>query len=168
MRRRAPVPELSEGTADDIPFGAHTFDLVFSVDVIHHVSDSKDYFEEAKRILAPTGKLCTVTDSTQMIRNRRPLSYYWPASVEVDIERYPRVDSLRDQMQEAGFRDIETMEISAPFTFHDAAAYREKAFSCLRMIAEQAIQEGLERLESDLRYGAIDGLTEYVCIWGTA
>jgi SAM-dependent methyltransferase len=171
MRRQAPSHErltVVDGCAQDLPFADGFFDVVFSVNVIHHVSDRPAHYREARRVMAQGGMICTVTDSTEMIRKRKPLSQYWPTSAEADIKRYPTVDSLLDQMHEAGFVDLVAHEIRTPVVVRNATPFREKAFSCLHMISDAEFQAGLDRLESDLRNGPVDGLSEFVCIWGKA
>ncbi|MHC4401423.1 MAG: class I SAM-dependent methyltransferase [Planctomycetota bacterium] len=169
MCRHAPVHNrlvLLDGTAGSLLFDADFFDLVFSVSVIHHVTDLGAHFREAKRTLRFGGMICTVTDSTEMIRNRRPLSVYWPSSAQADIKRYPTVDSLLDHMSRVGFTDLETGEIRAPFAVMYSTPYQEKAYSCLHLISEEELGVGLRRLESDLQKGPVEGLSESVCIWG--
>ena len=45
------------GAADKLEFPAGTLDLVFSVDVIHHVKDRPAYFREAYRVLRKDGRV---------------------------------------------------------------------------------------------------------------
>ena len=91
------------GRAEDLDFPSASFDLVFSVDFIHHVTDHAKYIRIAARVLRPGGLLCTVTDSAEDIRRRRPLSTYFPETVEVELARYPSIDVLRSDMEQAGF-----------------------------------------------------------------
>ena len=58
------------GSAESLEFQNDFFDLLFSVDVIHHVRDRPAYFQAAYRILKTDGHLCTVTDSETIIRRR--------------------------------------------------------------------------------------------------
>jgi SAM-dependent methyltransferase len=169
MRRHAAFHqrlEVLEGSAERLPFDDDFFSLVFSVNLIHHIVDRLAYFLEAKRVVVPGGMVCTVTDSTEMIRNRKPLSQYWPSTATVDIKRYPTVGSLLDNMSQVGFFDLATREIRIPFSVSDSSLYRDRAFSCLHLISEAEFRQGLARLESDLREGPVNGLGEYVCIWG--
>jgi len=155
-----------KGVAEELPFEASFFELAFSVNVIHHIKNTKDYFQEALRVLKPHGLICTATDSERIIRNRRPLAQYWPGTVEVDLGRYPKIELLRQQMAEAGFVDIEEHETYRTFEVADAAPYREKAFSCLHLISEEEFLSGLHRLEKDLKTGPVHGIGEFVFLWG--
>ena len=169
MRRHAPAHarlSVCDGSAESLPFEDTFFDLLFSVNVIHHVLDPGRHFEECLRVLTPGGRVCTFTDSTDMIRRREPLSRYWPASIEADIERYHSIDTLLGNIRHAGFINLTTREIRKTSRITDAAPYREKAFSCLRLIDDSQFTEGLRRLEDDLRKGSVQWTSEYVCIWG--
>jgi len=155
-----------EGVAEELPFKASLFDFAFSVNVIHLIKNTQDYFCEALRVLKPDGLICTATDSERIIRNRKPLAQYWPGTVEVDLVRYPKIELLRQQMTEAGFVDIEEHETYRTFEVADAAPYREKAFSCLHLISEEKFLAGLQRLETDLKTGPVHGMSEFVFLWG--
>lgn len=154
------------GFAEKLPFVEDFFDLVFSVDVVHHLEDTGSYFGEAFRVLTPRGVVCTVTDSEEIIRNRKPLAVYWPATVQVDLARYPPIPLLREQMISAGFVDREESYIETPYEIADSTPYREKAYSCLRLISQEEFLIGLRRLEADLRKGFVQGVMQYVSVWG--
>lgn len=171
MLQHAPSHEnirFAEGTAEKFPFEDTIFDLIFSVNVIHHVSETADYFREAMGYLKPGGMICTVTDSPRIIRDRSPLTHYWPGTALADLVRYHDISRLREQMGSAGFVDIEEHEISAPFEIRDSSPYKGRAYSCLHFISEDEFLEGLRRLEDDLKAGPVQGVTEFVCIWGTS
>jgi len=168
LRHSANVPglELCVGSAEKLSLNEGFFDLVFSVDVIHHLKDTRAYFGEAFRALRPLGAICTVTDSEEIIRSRNPFTVYWPGTVQVDLARYPPIPRLREQMASVGFAGIEESQIEMPYKIIDSAPYRMKAFSCLHLISEQEFLNGLRRLEQDLRMGPVPGLMRYVCVWG--
>lgn len=154
------------GRAEHLGFAAEAFSLVFSVDVIHHVSDKAAFYREATRVLQPGGFVCTVTDSEEIIRRREVLSGYFPETVEVELARYPRLADLEGRMAEAGLASLGTVLVEEPFEITDAQPYRDKAFSSLHLISEQAWQAGLERLEQALARGPIRGKSRYACLWG--
>jgi SAM-dependent methyltransferase len=164
---RSPNISFERGHSEQLPFLTDFFDLVFSVDVIHHVTDRHAYFAEAHRVVRRGGKVCTVTDSEWIIRHRPPLAIYFPETIEVDLERYPRIPDLRDEMAEAGFKEIGENLVEFPYKLTDTEAYRDKAFSSLHLIADQAFQAGIERLTRDLESGPIPCVSRYVLMWGT-
>jgi len=155
------------GKAERLDFAPDFFDLVFSVDVIHHVGSRLAYFQEAYRVLRAGGKVCTVTDSEWIIRHRQPLAVYFPETVEIELGRYPRIAELREVMERVGFGEIaeSTVEFAYPLT--DIQAYRDRAFSALLLIPEEAFQRGIDRMEQDLRTGPIQCVPRYLLLWGT-
>lgn len=158
---------FSEGKAEELPFHDRLFDLVFSVNVVHFVPDTLAYLREAHRVLKPNGLLCTVTDSEKIIRNRWPFAHYWPGTIEADLKRYPRISLLKQQMAALGFVDIEEQEIKFQYKIIDATPYRHKVYSCLHLISEDEFKMGLQRLETDLKAGPVQGASAYACLWGT-
>jgi hypothetical protein len=114
----------------------------------------------------PGGRLCTVTDSEEIIRHRQTLAVYFPETVEVDLARYPTIAQLRQGMVQAGFGDVE--EVTAEFvcSLTDAAPYRARAFSCLQLIPDPAFQRGIGRMESDLQSGPIPAASRHLLLWG--
>lgn len=155
------------GRAEIIDFPRDFFDLVFSVDVIHHVGDRLAYLREAYRVLKAGGKVCTVTDSEWIIRHRQPLAAYFPETVEVDLGRYPPIAELLQIMEQVGFGETTENTVEYCYEQTDIQPYRDKAFSCLRLISEEAFQRGIERMERDLRIGPIQCISRYLLLWGT-
>ena len=155
------------GNAGQLPFEDATFDLVFSVDVIHHVQDRDAYYREALRVLRPGGKICTVTDSEDIIRKREPLANYFPETVAVELGRYPTMLELRGLMESAGFQGYHETLVELRTELKDLRPYREKAFSSLMLISEEAHQRGMDRLEADFGRGAVTWLSRYILLWGT-
>ena len=158
--------QLARGSAEDLDFPAASFDLVFSVDVIHHVHDRARFFQEAARVLRPGGRVCTVTDSEWIIRNRQPLAVYFPETVAADLARYATLDDLRAGMQGAGLTPCAEQTVEYAGVVADLGPYRAKAYSCLRLIPEAAFQRGLARMESDAQLGPIAWVPRYCLVWG--
>jgi SAM-dependent methyltransferase len=154
------------GRAERLDFEPAFFDLVFSVDVIHHVDDHAAHFGEVHRVLEPGGRVCTATDSEWIIRNREPLAVYFPETVDVDLRRYPRLTVLRALIQGAGLRHIEEELVEFAYEVVDPSPYADQAFSSLHLISEEAFQRGLQCMRRDLRVGPIAGVSRYVLLWG--
>jgi ubiquinone/menaquinone biosynthesis C-methylase UbiE len=165
-RERSARVAFSRGAAESLGFGDASVDLAFSVDVIHHVRDRDAGFREIHRVLRRAGSVCTVTDSEKTIRERRPLAAYFPEIIDVELSRYPSIATLRDEMEDAGLRVTEEEEVewSRPVLAIDA--YRDKAFSSLHLITDEAFRRGIERMEEDLRRGPIPNVSRYVMLWG--
>jgi ubiquinone/menaquinone biosynthesis C-methylase UbiE len=155
------------GKAEKLDFSQCFFDLVFSVDVIHHLSSQLDFFKEAYRVLNSSGRICTVTDSEWIIRHREPLSVYFPTTVEIELKRYPRIEELKRIMTQVGFGEVNESMAEFPYELHAAQAYRDKAFSSLYMISKQDFELGIERMERDLQNGPIKCVSRYSLLWGT-
>jgi SAM-dependent methyltransferase len=166
-KRGHPAVEFRAGEAGRLDFEAGSFDLVFSVDVIHHVQDRARAFHEACRVLRDGGRICTVTDSPSIIRNRRPLAVFFPESVEVDLARYPPTTELATFMDRAGCEAIGEEEVEFSYVTSDIGPYRAKAFSCLHLISESAYHVGLARLAEQAASEGVRCESRYVLLWGT-
>lgn len=156
------------GRAEALPFASRSFDLVFSVDVIHHVGDQAAFLREARRVLRSGGRLCTVTDSPDDIRRRAPLTSHFPETVAVELRRYPPIATQAAEMEAAGFDGIRQEHADLDYRLTDAAAYRARAFSSLYLIGEAAWRQGLARLEADLAAGPVAGRSLSTLLWGDA
>ena len=165
-RRRNPRVPFDLGKAEILAFPDTSLDLVFSVDVIHHVRDRAAYYLEALRVLKPGGLVCTVTDSEDIIRRRQPLANYFPETVEPELKRYPRIHDLRQMMDTAGFEGIFEESVEFQTAIQDIQAYRDKAFSSLYLIPPEAFERGIRRMEADLLLGPIQVISRYLLLWG--
>lgn len=165
-RSRTHALYFRQGRAESLPFTPPGFDLIFSVDVIHHLTDRPAFFREAARLLRPGGRLCTVTDSAEDIRRRRPLSSHFPETVTVELARYPRIEALQQEMAGAGFTHTWTEATELPYLLSDIQGYRERAYSSLHLIPDEAFRQGIERMEQALTIGPIDALSLYTLVWG--
>ena len=158
--------EFLRGDATELGFPDRSFDLVFSVDVIHHIAGRAQYFAEAHRVLRPHGSVCTVTCSEDLLRDYFVLGQYFPDTVPINIARYPSISSLRESMTRAGFRDVSEVIVSDFVEITDSSRYADKAYSALHRISEDAFRRGLANLKRDLATGPIRGVRRSLALWG--
>jgi SAM-dependent methyltransferase len=165
-RAHASDVTFSIGDAIHLDFAKESFDLVYSVDVIHHVDARDRFYREAYRVLAPGGRLCTMTHSEELIRKSMIMSRYFPETIEANLARYPRIAELRGWMQDAGFAGLTEDTITSPYEIADSDCYAAKAYSTLHAIPRDAFERGLARLERDLTAGPVTGLQQHSALWG--
>jgi len=156
------------GSAEELPLKNQAADFIFSVDVIHHVTDREAFFRESRRALAPGGLICTATDSPSDLLRRRPLSNYFPKTVAEELKRYPSIETLRAEMETAGFTNLVETHVELEYPLTDITAYRKRAYSSLQLIPEDALLSGVRKLEADLLMGPVAALSLYTLLWGTA
>lgn len=154
------------GTAEDTTLLAGLFDLVFSVDVIHHLADRPKAFAEARRVLRPGGRICVVTDSEEILRTRQPQSVYFPETVAVELARYPRLETLRAEMAAAGFENLEENVVQHSTLLDSIDSYRARVFSSLVKISDEAFARGIQKMEQALQRGPIPAVSRYLMLWG--
>jgi ubiquinone/menaquinone biosynthesis C-methylase UbiE len=141
------------------------FDFVFTVDAVHHFQDRVRVFSEIARLLQTTGSVCIATDSEEIIQNRTPLSTYWPETVELELARYPRIDTLEAELRGTGFVNLSREEVSKTGWLTDPTPYRTKVFSALRLLPEPIFERGLRHLKADLAKGPVRSISHYLLLW---
>lgn len=141
------------------------FDFIFSVDAVHHFHDRARVFRQSHCLLSAQGVVCIATDSEDIIRNRTPLSTYWPETIEIELNRYPRLETLETELRDSGFVTLRQEIVCSSSWLTDLSAYKAKAFSCLRLLSEDSFRQGLERLEADVNKGPVPFVGRYCLLW---
>jgi ubiquinone/menaquinone biosynthesis C-methylase UbiE len=154
-----------QALAEDATIVHGLFDLIFCVDAVHHLRDRVLAFRVANRLLSSGGRFCIATDSEEIIRARKPLSEYWPETIEVDLNRYPRIDVLKAELGEAGFLTVWQQKVYSKDWLSDISSYKARVFSCLRLLPEQSYQRGLAQLRADFAQGPVLQTSQYAVLW---
>jgi SAM-dependent methyltransferase len=166
LATRLPSAETRIGAGESIPYPDASFDLVYSVDVIHHVTDREACFREALRVLRPGGRIVTVTDSGSDLERRVPLTSHFPETLEHERRRYPAIETLGEEMTSAGFRDLRQDAVELAYPLTDISGFRNKSYSSLHLITHDDHARGIARLEADLAKGPIEALSLYTLLSG--
>jgi SAM-dependent methyltransferase len=131
------------------------YDLVFMVDVIHHIPDIKVMFKNIYRILKPEGAVMIFTESHDQLKNSRLTTKYFPETLENELKRYPSEDSITTSMNDTGFCCIETEDVKYPaekgYGEKLITLAETKSYSMFRMISQDAIDRGIARIKEDLK-----------------
>jgi SAM-dependent methyltransferase len=153
-----------QALAEGLPFADRAFSVVYSVDVIHHIRDRDTAALEAFRVLAPGGTLVVVTDSKDDLAGRIPLTRYFPDTVQGELKRYPPIETVHEELRRAGFVDIKNELVLTHGELTTIQPYRDKAFSSLLYISDEAFARGIDRLEKDLQKGPIKTQSPYTLV----
>jgi SAM-dependent methyltransferase len=84
----------------DLPFGAGSFDVVMSQHVQMNIADKRRLYAEARRVLAPGGRLALwdVTAGSQ-----GPLHFPVPWAISAEQSHLVTPDELSELLRDAGF-----------------------------------------------------------------
>ena len=149
---------FQEGKAENLLWAPDFFDFIYMTDVIHHIPDIHRMFREIQRVLNSQGKVCIVTQSHRQIE-ARPIARFFPGTIRVDRERYPRIHEILDAAHEAGllFLKQEVLFEGEPVELNEdyLAVVRKKGYSMLHLITGEEYQAGLQQLEMALQKGPV-------------
>lgn len=154
-RSRCPRATLDAADAEvRFPFESGTVDLVYAVDLLHHIENADRFFSEASRVLREGSRLVVITDSEVDI-HARTLAEFFPTTVSINLERYPRIDALLALASRTGFHFLSSKTcrgfIDLEGRFMQALA--SKALSELRLIPNVEHERGMQRATASSSMG---------------
>ncbi|AKB29005.1 hypothetical protein MSSIT_2286 [Methanosarcina siciliae T4/M] len=143
---------FEKGNHEKIPFIDSFFDFAYMTDVIHHVPDINAMFKELYRVLKQDSSLCIVTESHKQIESRFWVKYF-PATVEVEKERYPDIPEIIESATINGFV-FSKIEITDANHRHAIAQnflmlVENKGYSMFHLISNEDYERGLADLRND-------------------
>jgi SAM-dependent methyltransferase len=117
-RLRFPDVDVRRAPAEDLPFGADSFDTSIAQLVVHFMTDPVAGLREMRRVTKPGGVVAAcVWDHAG---GRGPLSVFWEAASQLDPKAVDesrlagaRRDHLAELFETAGISDVEQSEIAA-------------------------------------------------------
>jgi ubiquinone/menaquinone biosynthesis C-methylase UbiE len=151
-RRDAPgLDQLHVGPAEELPFADGSFDAALMRLVVHHV-DRQAAFSELLRVLRSGGRLVITTTDPDAF-SAFWMAPYFPSYVEIERNRFPSGETLRLELEEAGFRSIriEPFVMERKFSRAEALAkLRGRAYSTFVLMSDDEYEHGLAAAEAGL------------------
>jgi ubiquinone/menaquinone biosynthesis C-methylase UbiE len=151
-RREAPdLAELHVGRAEALPFADDSFDAALMRLVVHHL-DRPKAFVELLRVLRPAGRLVITTTDPDAF-GAFWMAPYFPSYVEIERKRFPSGDTLRRELEAAGFATVEIAPFVLDRRFSRAEALeklRGRAYSTFTLMSEEEYEHGLSAAEDSV------------------
>lgn len=148
-------------------FEDNYFDVIYMVDVIHHIKDIKTMFMNINRVLKKDGTILIFTDSYESIRSRLTTKYF-PETLEAELKRYQSTEEIFEALQTIGFREIKADILNVGVDENAGEKLIKvaeiKGYSMFNLISQEAIDKGIERLKADLQKGKVknSGMVSYI------
>ena len=137
--------------AERLPFKDGWFERALMQLVIHLV-ERPQAFGEARRVLAPDGRLVVVTFDTEHFEQYW-LNSFFPSMEELDQARFPTPDQLVAELRAAGFEAVRLVPLAQRVVIDRDWALtkvRGRFISTLQLLDEDEFRSGLARLEAEL------------------
>ncbi len=153
-----PTPlHLMRGKGSQLPFEAHTFDLLFCLNALHHFDDPQNFINKAQQVLRPGGKLAIIGQVPQDRRNRWFVYDYFDGIFKTDLERFPTWGNEMDWMVNAGFQKNSWEPIEwivygkQSWEILDDPFLKKHAVSQLAMLIDEDYVAGIQQIKQAIR-----------------
>ena len=151
---RAKVPRgvrLKQARAEALPFKDAWFERV-ALWLVAHLVDRATALAEARRVLAPPGKIVVVSFDESHFDGYW-LNRFLPSLERIDRARFPTAAQLEEELRRGGFGNVELVRHDQRATIDRENALsrlRGRHISTLRLIDEDEYTAGTERAEREL------------------
>lgn len=148
---------LAVSRANELPFAGPRFDLIFSVNAVHHFDDPRAFIAEAYTLLRPGGVLALIGIDPRLLRERRYFYTYFEGTYARDLDRYPSFGDQVQWMVESGFERAEYRIVERTDTGRTGAAVWDDPFlhkdshSLFALLTDEEYARGRERMRAALQ-----------------
>lgn len=165
--QKNPGLHLAEGDANNtFPYEDGTFDLVFSINVIHYIENLENYFKEALRVTDEHGVVLTIIANRDKMK--KSMGKYF-SEMNHNIQSTDSfIEQISSNMKQAGFEDIRVTNTDYDYNMKatDLDAFKNKVFAWVRLLPEECYRQGIALMEEDVRQGKCLGSENFTYIWG--
>ncbi|MBN1933969.1 MAG: class I SAM-dependent methyltransferase [Anaerolineae bacterium] len=154
-----------QGQAEQLPFAARSFNLIYCVNAIHHFDGQQGFVDEARRLLRSGGALAVVGSNPYERRESWYVYDYFDGTYETDLARFPTWEMLCGWMSQAGFAHLKRQTILRIQDHKygrkvlDDPFLHKNSCSQLALLTDQAYAAGLARIHTALDAAEAAGQT---------
>jgi SAM-dependent methyltransferase len=150
-RARAPRLRFKQARAEALPFKDAWFEAVVFWLVVH-LLDRPAAFTEARRVLAPGGRIAVVSFHESHFDGYW-LNEFFPSLEAVDRARFPTERGLEEELRASGFTSVELERLTGEMSVTRAVAIdklEQRHISTFDLLPRAEVEEGIERARREL------------------
>lgn len=153
-RSRLSAIPFIQAAGEHLPLAPASFDLIFLVHVLHHLTDPQQFLAAARRALTPNGALAIIGANPVAPDSFWYIYHYFPGVQTEDAARFPPWSQVQTWMAAIGFRRLTAQVVHVvDEVFVGEAVFNDvflakNATSQLAKLSEEAYQAGIERIQA--------------------
>ncbi|HPN37724.1 MAG TPA: class I SAM-dependent methyltransferase [Melioribacteraceae bacterium] len=159
MLKKAKINEglnLFCGDANKLPIKQGIFDIVFSINAMHHFPNAKEFVLSSINLLKHGGKFCIFATNPVDIENEWYIFKYFKNTYQNDQKRFPAIDDILDWVEEAGYKNVKkehsdiVINKKVNYEIFDDTFLVKDATSQLSDITDEEYNIGIKLMKADI------------------